>query len=104
MACFNGTKLMIQWVWHVVVTICCSHSDGDAVHGDSAAVDTVDLSILKKSVMEQHRMLCELKEIQERNLLTLQDQISEVKSSAFEEQKAELSGLLMEQRILSKSS
>ena len=95
-----------------------SQSDGDSVQVDSAAVDllpsmapnmefkvergvdTAALSELTKLIVDQQHMMQELKDVQERNFQVLQDRISEVKSSVLEEQRAGLSEIRVDQRIL----
>lgn len=58
------------------------------------------LSNLTKLVMDQHQMMCELKNVQEGNLVALQHQIAEVRASVLEEQRAGLSEMRVDQRIL----
>lgn len=58
------------------------------------------LSNLTKLVLDQQQMLYELKDIQQRNMLALQDQITELKASVLEEKKAGLSEMWVDQRIL----
>lgn len=97
----------------------CSQSDGDSVQVDSAVVDLLPsvapnlelkakheaektaLSELTKLIMDQQCTLQELKDVQERNFQALQDRISQVKASVLEEQRAGLSEMRADQRILS---
>lgn len=96
----------------------CSHSDVNTVPVTSAVVDLLpSLPVLKapdattddssaalknltKLVLDQHHMLCELKDRQEKSMLVLQEQIKELKVSVLGEQKAGLSEMCLDQRIL----
>ena len=79
--------------------------DSDLPHpaGSDVAIGKGDnpvFSKLMKIVSDQHEMLCKLKNDQERSLLALQDQMAELKASVIEEQKAGLSEIRVDQRIL----
>lgn len=97
----------------------CSHSDSDAVHAKAAAVDLLpnveteasvtpkpsaerDLLIteLMKLVSDQQQMLCDLKSEQQRQFLSLEERIGEMRTSVLEEQRIMLSEIKLEQRIL----
>lgn len=102
--------------------ILCSHSDSDLVQAKpvAAAVDLLPslesdaavkiptvitsddslISHLVKLVSDQHQMISELKSQQERNYLALHDQMLHIKTSISEDQKAVLTEMKMDQRIL----
>lgn len=55
---------------------------------------------LSQLVMEQQKILCELRSEQERSVALVQEQFAELRKSVIEEHKAVLSEMKVEQRIL----